>query len=352
VKALAVTPLVKNSLRLIDHSLKETDVIVKVLETGVCRTDKEIIMGLYGEAPPDSNYLIIGHECLGVVVRGSKILKEGDYVVRMVRRPCYDNRCDNCLEGNQDMCSSGNYTEAGIKGVHGGMAEYFTDTEDNLIYIPKEHSGVGVLLEPLSVVEKATYQVGRIQERLSWNPKRALVIGAGSIGLLEAMLLRLNDMDVFVMARSPSGNKKSQIVEAIDAHYISTEETSFEAFLRTKIKFDFIYEASGNAKIIPLLWAALANNGVLSLSSITGGNEEINFPIERLNLQAVLGNKLIFGAVNSNKSDYKTGVKNFMKIKNTWPGILEKMLTRRVSIDNYTRAFETSSEDIKTVIEF
>ena len=350
MKAIAVTPLQMNSLRLIDSNLDRDQVLVKVVETGVCRTDLEIIDGLYGEAPEGYEYLILGHESLGKIVETNGDFRKDDYVVRMVRRSC--SKCVNCSSGYVDMCSTGNYTEAGIKGVQGVMAEYYSDKEENLILIPEEQIDVGVLLEPLSVCEKSLYQAFKIQERLIWNPKKALVIGAGPIGLLESMLLRLKEIDTFVVAKSLKGNEKSRIVEAIGAHYISTEKTHIRDFLAGEYNFDYIFEASGNAKVIPLIWKNLANNGVLCLSSITPEKNNVIFPMDLINLQTVLGNKVVFGAVNANIRDYKRGVKRFAEIKKRWPSVLERIITKRLHVDNFRDAFEKRREDIKTTISF
>lgn len=344
MKALAVTPLQKNSLRIIDHMYKPGEVLVKVLDAGICRTDHEIIQGLYGEAPKHSNYLVIGHESLGQVVSSSLDLKEGDYVTRMVRRGCLE--CYNCGLGYADMCSTGNYTEAGIKGVHGVMSEFYTDRAENLVLVPEEFANVGVLVEPLSVVEKATRHAYEIQQRLEWNPETALVLGAGPIGLLETMLLRLRGLNTQVVARSESGNK-AEIVQSLGGHYVCLKK-----FLEGRERFDFIYEASGNVNSVALALDRLNPNGVLCLSSITGGDEEVKVPLERINLEMVLGNKLIFGAVNAGVDDWYEAVDDLSRIDRAWPGVLNRLITGVFPVEAYKEAFVHKPNDIKTLISF
>ena len=358
MKAVTVAPLNKDSIKIISVNEpaieSEDEVLVKVIDAGVCRTDIEIRDGLYGEAPRGCDYLILGHESLGLVESVGKNVKSlsiGDYVVRTVRRKCVDN-CVNCKKSLIDMCTTGNYSEVGIKGLHGVMVEKYVDKEEYLVKIPVEHADVGVLLEPLSVVEKAVCQAYKIQERLVWQPQRALVLGAGPIGLLQAFITRLEGWDTYVIAKSKKGNLKSQIVEEIGAKYISTYEKDINEVLKGFRPFDFILEATGVAHVIPSAWRVLNNNGVFCLSSITGGRNTVPFPINEINLETVLGNKILFGTVNSNKQDYRRGVKRFSQIKAKWSGLLEQLITKRLSIEGFSEGFVFGGSDIKSVIQF
>ncbi|MCH8919830.1 MAG: alcohol dehydrogenase catalytic domain-containing protein [Chloroflexi bacterium] len=173
MKAIVVTPTQPGSGRLAevpDPQLREGEVLVRVHEVGLDGTDDEILQGQFGEAPPDDDYLIIGHESLGRVekVMGSATgLSPGDRVVAIVRRPD-PVPCRNCAAGEWDMCLNGQYTERGIKGRHGFLAEFYTESPDFLVTVPAEIAPVAVLLEPLSIVEKAIEQIKRIQSRLVW----------------------------------------------------------------------------------------------------------------------------------------------------------------------------------------
>lgn len=353
MKAIAIKPKERHSAKVIElpkPAPKDDEVLVKVLEAGICTTDREIYDGLYGEAPVGNGYLIMGHESLGLVkFLGSKILgwpKEGAYVVRTVRRPCKD-RCLNCRKDEQDMCLTGNFTETGIKGLHGVMAEYYVERPENLIYV-YEKNDIGVLLEPLSFAYKAFRQAEKLQERMYWNPQNALIFGAGPIGLLEAMILRANDIRTDVIAISKRGNLKSRIVEEIGGRYFSLND------LHKLGRYDFIVEASGDSGNIKEALVHLGNNGVLALTSITGNNKFDVYPTDAINLDIVLGNKVVMGVVNSNITDYQIGEMLFSTFKYKWPGVLQKLITRRVPFTSdldTDSLFRKEKDDIKVVLD-
>jgi len=358
MKAIAVYPGKKDSLHLRTirkPRINKDQVLVKSLYAGVCGTDIEINQGLYGTAPKGEDYLILGHESVGIVEKvGNNVskLKEGDYVVRTVRRPCNDKECLNCKNDSNDMCITGNYVESGIKKLHGVMAEYFIDSPEFLLTVPEEYKEVAVLLEPLSVVEKATREAFLIQNRLNWNPQKALVVGAGSIGLLEAMTLRNKGLETFVFAKSLKGNLKSKIVKEMGAEYISSQEkTLFE--LKEEIgNIDLIVEASGNSEMVFQAMDILGNNGVLALTSVTPDNNKLIIPSDKINFNFVLGNKTLFGSVNANYFDYIKGVQEFIAFNNKWPNLIEKLITKKVELKDFKEAFIKERDDIKSVIKF
>src|SRR5438094_7321042 len=215
MRAIAVTPAKAGSaqqLELPKPRLETGMALMRVLEVGIDGTDTEINNGEYGEAPPGSYVLVIGHEALSVVDavgEGVQGFAPGDLVVSTVRRP---DTCPNCQAGESDMCLFGKYTERGIKGAHGYMGEYYSETPAFMVKIPSALRPFAVLLEPLSIVEKATFQAWRIQERMLWEPKRAVVLGAGPIGILGTILLRLPGLDVHVYAKSPSDTVQGRIL--------------------------------------------------------------------------------------------------------------------------------------------
>lgn len=355
MKAIAVIPKKGNSAHLIDAQdpdIKENEVLVRVIRVGIDGTDSEINEGLYGEAPGGGAYLIIGHESFGIIEEAGKNVKEfdkGDYVVATVRRPC--GKCVNCNAGESDMCLSGRFKERGILGLHGFMSEYYKESPEFLVRVPPEFQEIGVFLEPLSIVEKALYQILKIQDRMRWAPKNALVLGAGSIGLLAAMLLRERGITTYTLARSPKGCFKGKIAESLGSAYIDINETPLIK-LKEKIgNIDIIIEATGSAKMAFSAMEILGTNGVLCLTSITGGQNKIEIPADKINLDMVLGNKLVFGTVNANRRYFETGVAHFKTFQSLWPGLLEKMITRRVTMDNFTEGLNRRREDIKTVLE-
>src|SRR5262245_40891916 len=260
MKAIAVTPESKE-VGIINqpepHISSPTDVKLRMLEAGVCGTDKEIGSFEYGTPPDGSRHLVIGHESLGEVAEvGPKVtrVKPGDLVVPMVRRPCPHEYCVACRADQQDFCFTGDFTERGIKEQNGFMAQYVVDDEKYMNLVPSELRDVAVLVEPLTIAEKGLAQVWQVQQRLPWgcpiapgkaqaHCHKAVVLGAGPVGLLGAMALVNADFDTYVYAREPVPNPKAAVLEMIGAKYFSAASHSLEAFAATVGNIDLIYEA-------------------------------------------------------------------------------------------------------------
>src|SRR5688500_17330145 len=200
--------------------------LVRTIEVGVCGTDIEILNGEYGESPPGDDYLILGHENFARVVQADDggALMEGDHVVCVVRRPD-PVPCAACAAGEFDMCSNGQYTERGIKGRHGFMSEYFVETPAYLVKLPANLEKIGVLIEPLTVVEKAIQQSIDIQRRLVWELEEAVVTGAGPIGLMATFLLRSMGIKVWTVDIVERTSNRAKMVEACGATYVKGDET-------------------------------------------------------------------------------------------------------------------------------
>jgi threonine dehydrogenase-like Zn-dependent dehydrogenase len=323
---------------------------MRVLEVGIDGTDTEINNGLYGEAPPGSDFLVIGHEALSVVEavgEGVSGFMPGDLVVSTVRRP---DDCPNCRAGESDMCLFGNYTERGIKGAHGYMGEYYSETPAFMIRIPPALRPFAVLLEPLSIVEKATFQAWTIQGRMVWQPKRAVVLGAGQIGILCTILLRLRGLEVHVYAKSPPDSVQGHILSGLGATYACVDDHPVTGISDELGQIDFILEATGNSAVAFEAMAQVGNNGVLCLTGVSAGNRSIEIPADVINLQMVLGNRLAFGSVNANRRYFEMGVEHFQQAEQRWPGIFERLITRRVPFDDFKSALDRRPEDIKTLL--
>lgn len=355
MKAVAVIPKKKASAHLVDIEIPKiagNEVLVRVINVGIDGTDSEINDGLYGQAPEGEGFLVIGHESFGIVEdigRAVRGFKKGDYVVATVRRPC--DTCINCASGESDMCLSARFKERGIIGLHGFMAEYYKESPDFLIKVPAEFKEIGVLLEPLSIVEKAIHQVFEIQKRMEWKPKNAIIMGAGSIGLLATMLLKEKGLNTYTAARSSRGCLKCEIAEACGSVYIGINETPISGLKQKIGNIDIIIEATGSSKVAFEAMQILGVNGVLCLTSITGGASRLEIPADRINIDAVLGNKLVFGAVNANKGYFKAGIAHFGILQRLWPGLLERMLTKRYAFQDFKEGLDRKREDIKTILE-
>src|SRR6059036_3759317 len=253
MKAIAVLPGKRRLVHLADLPKPSTDdipggrgVLVKVLRVGVDGTDKEINSDEYGAPPEGFNYLVIGHESLGRVEEvGANVteLRPGEYVVATVRRPgssIYDRI------GAYDMTTDSTYYERGINLRHGFLTEYYVEDPEYLVKVPQGLKEVGVLLEPASVVEKGIAQAYEIQRRLRvWRPRRAAVMGAGTIGLLATLALRLRGLEVTTFGLHCRPYLNSDLIEALSARYESTKEMSILEGAKKYGPFDLIFEATG-----------------------------------------------------------------------------------------------------------
>jgi len=348
MKAVGVTPGVKNSAHLVEMPKPSVDeiangcgVLVKVLRVGVDGTDKEINNADYGAAPEGFDFLVIGHEGFGVIEEvGPNVheLKKGDYVVATVRRPghsIYD------LIGTNDMTTDDTYYERGINLRHGYLAEFYVDDAEFIVKIPTPLKDVGVLLEPMSIGQKGITQAYEIQRRLKvWKPKRAAVLGAGTIGLLALLTLRLRGVDVVTFGKTVKPYLNSDLVEDLGAAYVSTDEISVADFARQNGAFDLIFEATGYSPIVFDAMQALAKNGVLVLSSVTGGDRNVEVPADKLNLEFVLGNKVMVGTVNANREYFESGVQDMSAAVLEYGDWLSRLLTHRVNgLENYSEIF-------------
>jgi threonine dehydrogenase-like Zn-dependent dehydrogenase len=350
MKALAVFPGKPHSLHLADLEKPSVSdipngrgVLVRVLRVGVDGTDKEINAAEYGAAPEGYDFLVIGHEGFGQVEAvGSAVteLKPGDYVVATVRRPgtsIYDEI------GTSDMTTDDVYFERGINLRHGYLTEYYVDSADFIVKIPKGLRNVGVLLEPLTVVEKGIMQAYEIQRRLRvWRPTRAAVMGAGTIGLLAALVLRLRGLDVTVFGQRFAPYRNSDLLEQLGARYVSTRTTSVERGALENGPFDIIFEATGFSPLVFDSMHALAKNGVLVLSSVTGGDRRYEIPSDKINLEFVLGNKVMVGTVNANREYFERGVEDMALAEAEFAGWLEQLLTHPVhGLGNFRELLDT-----------
>ena len=353
MRAVAVTPKKPGSARQVELPIPAVSsemALMRVLEVGIDGTDTEINDGLYGEPPPGSDFLVIGHEALSVVEavgEGVVGFEAGDLVVSTVRRP--DN-CPNCLAGESDMCLFGNYTERGIKGAHGYMGDYYGETPAFMVKIPPGLRPFAVLLEPLSIVEKATYQAWKIQERMLWAPKRAVVLGAGPIGILATILLRLRGLEVHVYAKSPPDTLQGRMLNDLGTTYRSVADHPVMGIKSELGQIDFILEGTGSSAVAFQAMAQLGTNGVLCLTGVSAGNRSVEIPADVINLEMVLGNRVTFGSVNANRRYFEMGVQHFQQAEQRWPGIFERLITRRVPFADFTSALDRRPEDIKTLL--
>ncbi|HSL23865.1 MAG TPA: glucose 1-dehydrogenase [Vicinamibacterales bacterium] len=338
MKAIAVLPGRPNSVHLAElpkPSVSDVPngrgVLVKVLRVGVDGTDKEINAAEYGAAPDGYSFLVIGHESFGrVEAVGPNVtfLRPGDYVVATVRRPgtsLYD------AIGLQDMTTDNTYFERGINLRHGYLTEYYVEDEEFVVKVPQGLKEVGVLLEPMTVAQKGITQAYEIQRRLRvWRPKRSAVMGAGTLGLLASLVLRLRGLDVTTFGRTSRPYLNADLLDDIGARYVNTAERGVLDAASEFGPYDLVFEGTGSSAVVFDSMRTVAKNGVLVLSSITGGSKTLEVPADRINLEFVLGNKVMVGTVNASRENFESGVRDMAAAELEYPGWLARLLTNPV----------------------
>ena len=316
--------------------------MVRAVSLGICGTDREIVEGLYGWAPPSAQRLILGHESLGRVEHApsGSGFAEGDLVVGIVRRPD-PVPCAACAAGEWDMCRNGQYTERGIKQRHGYGSEQFRVETDFLIKLDPALDTLGVLLEPTSVVAKAWEQIERIGSRAAaWQPRTVLVTGAGPVGLLAALLGVQRGCDVHLFDRAKDGVKPA-LTRALGATYHDT--------MPMDLRPDAVIECTGATPVILDVLTCAAPDGIVCLAGVSSGGHKIDLDLGSLNRMLVLENHVMFGSVNANRRHYSAAAAALAKADKGWLGGL---ISRRVPLADWRNAFEKRDGDIKVVVEF
>ena len=337
---------------------------LRVLEVGICGTDKEICAFEYGTPPEGSEYLVIGHESLGEVVEvgaAVKRVKPGDLVVPMVRRPCPHQECLACREGRQDFCYTGDFTERGIKQQHGFMTEYVVDDERYMNVVPRELRDVAVLVEPLTIAEKGLTQLWQVQQRLPWacpvepgKPvaycHRAVVLGAGPVGLLGAMALASEGFQTFVYSREPKPSAKSNVVESIGATYVSGKDISLEQLAALVGNIDLVYEATGAASVSFQLMELLGTNGVFIFTGVPGRKAPIELDADLIMRNLVLKNQVVYGTVNANREAFEAAISDLQVFMKKWPQAVRALITGRYPMEKHRDLLLGKVGGIKNVI--
>jgi threonine dehydrogenase-like Zn-dependent dehydrogenase len=330
MQALVTQPGREHTTRVEDVGEPTGDgVAVRVLEVGVCGTDREISEGIFGAAPDGERDLVMGHEMIGVVDRDGHGFSKGDLVAATVRRSC--GHCLACAEGAPDSCLSGDYVERGIERLDGFAREVVVEDPAQLIAIPRSLGRLGVLAEPTSICARGVRHALTIGSRQPWLLQRALVVGGGAIGLLSTMLLRLADVEVWTASREQS----NAIAHALGAHYVSTKDTDLPELGR----FDLVVEAAGDAQLMLDALGLLRRGGVACLLGIDGRDGKAQIANHVIGVDTVLENRVLFGSVNANREDWLTGVDALDRAKREFEGALEQLVAKRVPLDRFEEAF-------------
>lgn len=346
MKAITVEPGTINSLRLDEHADPVADsmhLLVETIALGICGTDRDIVSGHYGWAPPGTSRLVIGHESLGRVLvapQGSGF-SVGDLVVGIVRRPD-PVPCPACGVGEWDMCRNGLYTERGIKSADGYGAQRFVLEPAYAVKVAPSLGALGVLLEPASVLAKAWDHIERIGRRTTgWKPRTVLITGAGPVGLLAALMAHQRGLLAHVLDRADRP-LKTDLIHALGGVYHADE-------LPPDLQVDIVIECTASSPLILEALRRPGGNGIVCLTGVSSSGRTVPFDVGAFNRAMVLQNDVVFGSVNANRRHYEAGAVALAAADPAW---LARLITRRVPLDRWPEAFERRGGDIKVVLQF
>lgn len=202
----------------------ETEAFVRVVRSGICNTDLEIIRGY-------ANFSgTLGHEFVGIVeAANDKPELIGKRVVGEINAGC--GVCELCLSGDPRHCLQ--RTVLGIHGRDGCHAEFLSLPSQNLVEVPDNVSdNEAVFTEPLAAAFGIT-------ERVEIEPDtRVAVIGDGKLGILCAMSLGLKSKNIKLIGRHRS---KLAIAESANIEGVLAVDAS-----KLGRQFDVVVEASGS----------------------------------------------------------------------------------------------------------
>ena len=366
MKAIAIIPGTAGT-RIVDRPepaiTSPDEVKVKVKCVGICGTDREEVSGGRADAPNGQKELVIGHEMFSQVVEvGASVtrVKVGDFAVFTVRRGC--GQCSPCLMGRADMCQTGNYKERGIRGLDGYQTEFVVYKEQYIVSVPTELEAVGVLMEPLSIVEKGIEEALRLQAVRSpeaaitpaWIVgRRCLVAGLGPVGLLASMVLRLRGADVYGLDVVDVATARPKWLNVIGGHYVDGRQVPADQVEKKVGPMDLVVDASGIAALEFNLLDALALNGVYVITGIPGGDHPLQIQGAELVRQLVLDNQVMVGSVNAARGHFQMGADDLFQAHLRWGAHIGALITNRYSYSQFAESVNHHSpQTIKEVIEW
>ncbi|HUZ45348.1 MAG TPA: glucose 1-dehydrogenase [Terriglobia bacterium] len=366
MKAIAITPGTQN-IQLVDRPepkvSAQDEIKLRVLRVGICGTDREEASGGRADAPPGQKELVIGHEMFGQVVEvgsGVQAARPGDFGCFTVRRGC--GHCPACLNGRSDMCSSGDYTERGIKQRDGYETEFVVDQQEYFVKVPKDQVPLGVLSEPMSVAGKAINEALLIQtarmpgshDPQKWlEGKQVLVAGLGPIGLLAAVALRLRGANVLGLDVVDAHSLRPTLLAQLGGKYIDGRENKPQNLDDNYGQIDMIFEATGIAHVEFDLLGALGINGVYVLTGIPGGDRPLEIDGAALMRALVLRNQVMVGSVNASREHFQTAVDDLGKAYKTWGKTVEQIITHVVPYADFDEVLSHHPDnEIKAAIEW
>lgn len=358
MRAAVARPGEPGSLRLADLPdpcvEAEDEVLVRGLAAGIDGTDHAVLEeGEAGDLPEGGDALVLAHEALGEVVETGpavRSLAPGDRVTCLVRRPLRQATCSDCAAWRADMCPPGHYVEHGITGAHGFMAQRYVVPAGALVQVPHELGVHGVLVEPTSIAEKAIQTAWAFQRRFDWRPASALVLGAGSLGLLAAMALRCRRLEVHCVDLVGDDHPKARAARSLGARYHDGSGASIAEVCGDAGPFDLVLESTGHSPQIPEAVDALASAGVLLLLGVPADAFDSEVGLGELHERLVMGNRAVIGSVNSGREHFRAAARRLAFARREWPGALDAILNRVEPLERVEAAFERRDDDVKTAV--
>jgi threonine dehydrogenase-like Zn-dependent dehydrogenase len=287
-------------------------------------------------------------------------VRPGDLVVPSVRRPCDRPSCKACRQGMQDFCYTGEFRERGINRLHGFMTGFVVDDERYMNVLPPSLAEIGMLVEPLTIAEKALAQVRLLQQRLPWTCAigagashfchRAVVLGAGPVGLLGAMALVQEGFETFVYSRTPAPNDRASLVESFGARYVAAEEVKPRDLDRSIGTIDLIYEAMGASHASFEAMQALGTNGVFVFTGVPGRKAPVEIDTDALMRNLVLKNQVVLGTVNAGADAFAAAIRDLATFSEQWPDAVAALITGRYPMGAYRDLLLGRAGGIKNVI--
>lgn len=345
MRALVAAPARPGSAGLRDVPEPPEDdglLLVDGLLLGVCGTDREIEAGSFGSAPEGRSDLLIGHESLGRVreAPANSGFQRGDLVTGLVRHPD-PVPCAQCSAGEYDLCTNGRYTERGVVGRDGYGSERWRVQPAFAMKIPDSLGDCGVLAEPASIIAKAFEQIGHVSDqREVWEPRTALVLGAGPIGLLAALACTQRGIEAHVLDRVTSG-PKPDLVRRLGGRYHHDTGSLAEGY-------DLTLECSGTATLMLEAMKRTAPAGTTCLIGIPSAGSKMETDLGDLYRRLVLANQIVIATITANRRHFEEAIKMLDKADHDW---LSGLITRRLEMDQWREAFESPKEHVKTIIQ-
>nr|AEY70388.1 glucose dehydrogenase [Sulfolobus sp. LJ01] len=329
--------------------LKPLMVGVRTIYNGICGTDREIVNGklTLSTLPKGKDFLVLGHEAIGVVEESYHGFSQGDLVMPVNRRGC--GICRNCLVGRPDFCETGEFGEAGIHKMDGFMREWWYDDPKYLVKI--DYCPVGKYVEhgiwglhghaaEYSVTDAAYLVKVWTCDDGTLNCRKVLVVGTGPIGVLFTLLFRTYGLEVWMANRREPTEVEQTVIEETKTNYYNSSN-GYDKLKDSVGKFDVIIDATGaDVNILGNVIPLLGRNGVLGLFGFSTSG---SVPLDYKTLQEIVHtNKTIIGLVNGQKPHFQQAVVHLASWKTLYPKAAKMLITKT--------AYSWTHEDIKTVL--